>query len=95
MHNPGIIKLRFLPILFVNINQTFLQQLKLGSVIENLHQKLSVPMVVISFFDHSRTGRSEEVPDYFLKTILRLPVANVNHLNTRNGKLLQVHGEQI
>ena len=36
----------------------------------------------------------EEVPDYFLKTIprlLRLPVVNVNHFNTRNGKLLRVY----
>ena len=72
----------------MNINQTFLQQLKLGSAIENLHQKLSVPLVAISFLIIRVLVVREEVPGYFLKTILRLlrsPVANVNHSNTRNG----------
>ena len=38
----------------------------------------------------------DEVLGYFSKTILRLlksPVANIDHLNTRNGKLFQVHNE--
>ena len=47
---------------------------------------------------HSRSGRQGGGTGLLFKTISRLlrsPVVNVNHSNTRNGKLLRDYGEYI
>ena len=74
----------------MNISQIFWQQLKLGSSMENQHQKLSVPLVVIGFLIILVLVVEAEVLGHFSKRILWLLkslVVNINHLEYSEWKV--------